>query len=230
MESLCIIPARKGSKGILNKNLRMVFNKPLISYAIERAKDAHMVNRVVVSTDGEEIATISNSYGAEVIMRPSDISGDKDTSEVALLHVLDYLYKEEGYQPDIVVFTQCTSPMTLPEDIDGTVKMMLDENADSAFGVIPFHGFLWERNNDGDTEGINHRKNVRIMRQDINNQFIETGGVYCMRTEGFKKAKHRFFGKTVFYVIPQTRYLEIDEPIDLIIAETVMEYQKNSKK
>jgi len=229
MEILAIIPARGGSKGIRHKNTRLIASKPLIAYAIESAHQAKL-DRIIVSTDNEKIASISNKMRTEVIRRPANISGDLDSSEAALLHALDYLEKSEGYHADVLIFLQCTSPLTLPEDIDGTVQALLDTNADSALTVTPFHYFLWRQDKDGYGVGINHNKRVRQLRQQNNQQYLETGAVYVMRLAGFKKAKHRFFGKTAMYVIPPERCLEIDEPVDLSIAEILLREQEQNQK
>ena len=220
---LALIPARGGSKGIPHKNMSLLAEKPLLAHTIEQALRAHSVNRVAVSTDDPEIATASTQYGAEVIWRPPEISDDKASSEAALLHTLEYLREKEGYTPDIIVFLQCTSPLTLPEDIDGTVQALLDGNADSALAVTTFQHFLWQWDEHGEAAGINHDKRVRLLRQERKPQFLETGAVYAMRTDGFKKAKHRFFGNIAMYVIPPERCLEIDVPVDLIIAEALLQ-------
>ena len=230
MNILTIIPARGGSKGIPRKNVRLLAGKPLIAHTIEHARQACSVDRVVVSTDDPEIAAVSEQYSAEVVWRPAEISGDTASSESALLHVLESLQQTEGYQPDLVVFLQCTSPLTLPEDIDGTVQALLDENADSALAVTPFHYFLWRRDKKGEVVGINHDKRVRPLRHKRESQFLETGAVYVMRTEGFKKVKHRFFGKTAMYVMPPERCLEIDEPVDFHIAEVLMRERQQQQK
>jgi YrbI family 3-deoxy-D-manno-octulosonate 8-phosphate phosphatase len=224
MKILAIIPARGGSKGIPQKNIHPLAGKPLIAHTIEAAKEAEMINRVVVSTDDPEIESISETFGAEVIRRPSDISGDNARSEDALLHVMRYLEENEGYLPDLVVFLQCTSPLTTAQDIDGSVNALFNESADTALAVAPFHYFLWERNTSGDAIGINHDKSVRLMRQDQQPQYIETGAVYVMKAQQFKEVGHRFFGKTALYVMPEERCLEIDEPVDLIIAEEMKRY------
>lgn len=228
--TLSIIPARGGSKGIPRKNLHLLGGKPLIAHSIDSAVSATFVHRVIVSTDDAEIARVAREYGSEIVMRPSEISGDTATSESALLHVLEHLANSEGYQPDLVVFLQCTSPLTLPEDIDGTVRMLLEENADTAFAAIPFHYFLWKRDGTGAAQGINHDKEIRLLRQDQEEQFLESGAVYVMRTQGFKETKHRFFGKTAIYVMPPERCLEIDEPVDLRITEILMQEQQKKDK
>lgn len=228
--SIAIIPARGGSKGIPRKNLSLLAGKPLISHIIGTAQLAKTVDRIVVSTDDNEIAKVSRKFGAEVVMRPTDLSDDKASSESALIHVLDVLEKNENYKPDLIIFLQCTSPLTLPEDIDGTVRTLIDSNADSALAVTPFHYFLWGQNNDGYGVGINHDKNVRLLRQQNNQQYLETGAVYVMRQSEFKKTKHRFFGKTVIHIIPPERCLEIDEPVDLRIAEILLDGQQQDQK
>lgn len=222
MDCLAIIPARGGSKGIPHKNIQLLNGKPLVAYAIEQALASNFISRVVVSTDDEEIGAVAKRYGAEVVWRPDEISGDQASSEAALLHTLDVLEQREAYHPALVVFLQCTSPLTLAEDIDGTIDVLLKQEADSALAVIPFHYFVWEENADGDMVGVNHDKRVRLLRQERTPQFLETGAVYVMRTPGFKRAKHRFFGKTAMYLMPAERRWEIDEPGDLEIADILL--------
>lgn len=220
MKIAAIIPARGGSKGIPDKNIKILSGQPLISYTIENAKRSGLIERVFVSTDSLEIERISKAYGAEVILRPPEISGDRSSSEEALLDALKQIEEKNSLVPDILVFLQCTSPLTLPEDINGTIQVLLDEKADSAFSAAHFHYFLWKREPDGDSAGINHNKKVRPLRQEREAQFLETGAVYAMRANGFKEAKFRFFGKTAMYVMPAERCLEIDEPFDLVLAES----------
>lgn len=225
---LAVIPARGGSKGILNKNLCLLAGKPLIAHTIEHARQARSINRTVVSTDSPEIAAVSEQYGAEVVQRPEEITGDTASSESALLHTLEHLQQTQRCEPDLVVFLQCTSPLIMAEDIDGTVQTLLDENADSALAVVPFRYFLWRREPDGYAAAINHDKRTRPLRQECDPQFLEAGAVYVMRTQGFKQARHRFFGTTAMYVMPQERCLEIDDPVDLIMAETLFQHRQQT--
>lgn len=99
------------------------------------------------------------------------------------------------------------------------------QGADTAFTAAPFHYFLWSVNVEGEAQGINHDKRNRIMRQQCDNQFVETGAVYVMKVPGFLEEKHRFFGKTILYEIPEERCFEVDEPVDLIVAEQLMKTQ-----
>lgn len=221
-QSLAIIPARGGSKGISRKNVRPLCGKPLLGWTIEAARAARRVDRVVVSTDDAEIAEVARRYGAEVVDRPARLAGDAASSEAALLHALEHLCATEGYRPDLVVFLQCTAPLTLPDDIDGTVEALERERADTALAVVPFHYFLWRRDLSGDGVGIDHDKRARPLRQERAPQYLEAGAIYVMRAAGFLEAKHRFFGKTALYEIPAHRRWEIDEPVDLEVAETLL--------
>jgi len=230
MECLAIIPARGGSKGIPHKNIRLLAGKPLLAYTIEQALSSELISRVAVSTDDDEIAAVARQYGADVVRRPAAISGDRASSEAALLHTLDYLEHAEGYSPELLVFLQCTSPLTSVDDIDGTIHALLEDQADSALAVVPFHYFLWQEGEDGDFSGINHDKRARLLRQEQAAQFLETGAVYVMRVQGFKQAKHRFFGKTRVYVMPPERRWEIDEPVDFAVAETLLHYSRQKSR
>jgi N-acylneuraminate cytidylyltransferase len=220
-KALAIIPARGGSKGIPRKNIRLVCGQPLIAWTIQAARTARSVGRVVVSTDDSEIADVASRFGAEVVRRPAELSGDTASSEQALLHTLEMLEADGADRPPLLAFLQCTSPLTLAEDVDGTLRELVESNADSALTVAPFHHFLW-RAEDGNAVGANHDKQVRPMRQARKPQYLETGAVYAMKTDGFRAARHRFFGKTVMHVVPSDRTLEIDDPRDLVMAETLL--------
>ena len=229
-EIVAIIPARGGSKGIPRKNIALLCGHPLISHTIRAAKQSKSVNRVFVSTDDYEIETVSRKYGAEVIRRPADISGDEASSENALIHVLNHLHLSEKHLPEITVFLQCTAPLMTSEDIDGVVEALLKENADSAFAVTDFHYFIWKMGPRGFAEAVNHdASEKRARRQDLKPQYIETGSVYAMRTAGFLESGKRFFGKTVFHITPLEHHLEIDESQDLFIAESIMRRKKESR-
>ncbi|MBL9136094.1 MAG: acylneuraminate cytidylyltransferase [Verrucomicrobiales bacterium] len=222
---LAIIPARAGSKGIPGKNLRRIAGKSILAWTIDAAKNSRHGLRVVVSTDGAEIAAEAKACGAEVVWRPESIAGDRAKSEDALLHVIDHFASNEGYHPALIVFLQCTSPLTAGADIDGTIDALTREGAETAVAVVPFHYFLWRREPHGGGTGINHDSRVRPLRQEREPQFLETGAVYVMQTEGFLRTRHRFFGKTALYEMPAERRWEIDDPVDLEVAEVLLRHQ-----
>jgi YrbI family 3-deoxy-D-manno-octulosonate 8-phosphate phosphatase len=230
MNVLAIIPARGDSKGIPHKNIKPIAGLPLIAWNIRAALSSDLIARTIVSTDDAEIGKVAKQYGAELIWRPKEISGDEASSESALLHVLNKLCETEQYTPDLLVFLQCTSPLTMTIDIDNCIRKLLAENADSATTVSNFHYFIWGENDDNSATGINHDKSFRPRRQDRESQYLETGAVYVMKTKGFLKHHHRFFGKTVLSEMPEHRVLEIDHPIDLIIAEIRLRDLTNKQK
>lgn len=215
MEALAVIPARGGSKGLPRKNVRLLCGKPLVAWTIEAALAAKTISRVIVSTDDEEIAAVSRQYGAEVVRRPRAISGDTSPSEAALVHVLETLGVTEGR----LAFLQCTSPLTLPEDIDRTVEAL--DDADSAFTAAPWHHFLWQEGPDGAIP-LGHEKSYRPMRQELRGPYLEVGAVYAVRIDAFLTNPGRFVGRTVMVPIPHERSLEIDTEEELLFAELLL--------
>ncbi len=229
-ECLAVIPARGGSKGIPRKNVRMVAGRPLIAWTILAARAANRVSRVVVSTDDREIADVAAEHGAQVVWRPESISGDTASSESALLHCLEELHRAEGYRPELLAFLQCTSPLTAAADIDGTIQTLVETSADSALSVTPFHYFIWKPDGQGGAAAVNHDKSFRPRRQDRDPQYLETGAVYAMRADGFRQARHRFFGKTASYVMPSERVFEIDDPRDMVVVESLLRLREQRNR
>lgn len=212
---IAVIPARGGSKGVPRKNVRPLCGRPLIAWAIQAARRAETVDRIVVSTDDDEIASVSRQWGAEVVRRPAALSGDTAPSEAALLHALEEL----GVRDGILAFLQCTAPLMLPEDIDGTVGAA--RTADTAFTAAPWHGFLWQ-DGPGGPIPVGHDSTRRPMRQEQRGLYREVGAVYAMGVEGFLRARHRFYGRTVLYPIAPERAVEIDDETDFALAEALM--------
>jgi len=177
----------------------------------------------VVSTDDPQIAEVSEAFGAEVVRRPAEISGDAAPSEAALLHALSELGIDRG----ALAFMQCTSPLVLPEDVDGTLARLA--RADSAFAAVPSHRFLWEAAPSG-PKPVGHDPSHRPMRQELGSRFVEAGSVYAMDIAGFLKARRRFFGRIELYPIPPERGLEIDDETDFLLAECVMRRRLDARK
>lgn len=215
--NIAIIPARSGSKGIVDKNIRPFCGVPLLARTIRAAKAAASVDRVVVSTDSESYAALARGEGAEVVIRPPELSADEASSESALLHAL----QETKAQPRWIVFLQCTSPFTRAEDIDRLVGAAEAAGADSGLTAVASHSFVWRNAGDGGVTGVNHDKSVRLRRQDRDAEFVENGAVYVMDGKGFARHRHRFFGKTVLSEMPEWTRLEIDSANDWAAAEAV---------
>ncbi|MFC8091614.1 cytidylyltransferase domain-containing protein [Streptomyces sp. NPDC057301] len=243
---LAVIPARGGSKGVPAKNLMPVGGVPLVSRAVRECRASRLVTDVVVSTDDQGIAAAARQAGAEVVLRPAAIAGDTATSEAAVLHAMDAHEALHGSPVDVVLLVQCTSPFIIREDLDGVVKAIVANGADTALTVAPFHGFVWRHGDDepaalrtereaaeGGTDtvttrtttsggyGVNHDKSFRPRRQDRPQDFLETGAAYAMDAAGFREHKHRFFGRTELVRTDPARVLEIDDPHDLARARAL---------
>lgn len=225
MNVTAVIPARGGSKGIPGKNVAEVGGVPLVARAVRACLAAAHVTRVAVSTDDEAIARAARAAGAEVVERPAELGSDEASSESALLHALDRLEERHGEPVDVLVFVQCTSPFVTAGEVEETVLAVVRDGADSAFTAVPFHGFLWTA--DPGTgpghgaRGVNHDSAVRQRRQDRTPEYLESGAVYAMRAEGFRRHGHRFFGRTQLVPTAPERAIEIDEPGDLARARAL---------
>ncbi|MCC5476645.1 cytidylyltransferase domain-containing protein [Streptomyces sp. NPDC059680] len=220
---LAVIPARGGSKGVPAKNLAPVGGVPLVARAVRECRATRLVTDVVVSTDDQAIAAAAREAGAEVVLRPAAIAGDTATSEAAVLHAMDAHEALHGATVDVVLLVQCTSPFIVREDIDGVAGAVVENGADTAVTVAPFHGFIW-READAESEGgvgVNHDKAYRPRRQDRPQDFLETGAAYAMDAAGFRKHQHRFFGRTELVRTDPARVLEIDDPHDLARARAL---------
>ena len=219
---ITIIPARGGSKGIPRKNLAPLCGKPLIAWSIEAALGASSVGRVVVSTDDDEIASVSRRFGAEVVMRPAEISGDAASSESALLHTLDSLRAPEGCDPDTVVFLQATSPCRTPTDIEEALQHFREKQADSLFSACVEH-FVgrWRRQQEG-IKPLNYDPCSRPRRQEFAPEYVENGNIYIFRSSILRETGSRLGGKVSVYEMPRWKSFQIDEPEDLIAAEGFM--------
>lgn len=217
---VAVVPARAGSKGIPGKNLRTVAGRSLVRRAVESARAASTIDAVIVSTDGDAIATEAVAAGARVIRRPAGIAGDDASSESALLHALDQL-DAAGNDPEIVVFLQATSPFVDPDDLDAAVARVQDGHADSVFAAAPSHAFLWRNADDGSARAVNHDAAVRPRRQDREPEYRETGAFYAFRTAAFRQHRHRFHGRVELVVVDGHGAIDIDDPADLELAEAL---------
>ena len=222
MKIITIIPARSGSKRIPRKNIIPFLGKPLVEHSIEHAQKSRLVNRVIISTDDEEIAGIAAKCGAEVIKRPQDISGDKSSSETALLHVVDHLEKTEGYSPDIVVFLQCTSPLRKNDDIDNAIKILINKKSDSLFSVYRFNKYIWRLKN-GSIIPVNYDYQNRWREQDFPIQYQENGSIYVFKPWVLKELKNRLGGKIEIFEMDYINSFQIDSYEDLALCECILE-------
>ncbi|WP_406700185.1 acylneuraminate cytidylyltransferase [Singulisphaera sp. Ch08] len=220
-EILAIIPARGGSKGIPRKNIRPIAGKPLLAYTIEHARRTPDITRIVVSTDDGEIGAVAEDWGAEVIKRPPELSGDEASSESALLHALDQLRRVEGYDPGLVVFLQATSPLRRPDDIQSAITTFMAEEADSLFSAGPVHGFIWRREA-GRLSSFSYDYRNRRRRQDAPEELVENGSIYIFKPQVLRASGNRLGGKIATYLMDPLDSLQVDEPSDMPLFERLL--------
>jgi N-acylneuraminate cytidylyltransferase len=218
LRPIALIPARGGSKGIPGKNLRSVAGVPLVVRSVEAARSATGLGDVWVSSDDLAIGSLAERAGARWLRRPSDLAGDRASSEAALIHALQLL-AEQGPLPPLFVFLQCTSPFTTGRQIEAVVAALDNSDANMAFSVVPWHGFLWRHDSRGHGIGVNHdASQPRQRRQDLPPTYLETGAIYAIRTEPFLEIGSRFVSPTV--PVPMEGIApEIDTLEDLHLCE-----------
>ncbi|MFJ4222849.1 cytidylyltransferase domain-containing protein [Microbacterium sp. NPDC089695] len=220
MTTVAIIPARGGSKGVPRKNVQRVGGVPLVERAVRAALAADGIDLVAVSTDDAEIAAVAAAAGAVVIRRPVDISGDTASSESAILHALDEL-EAAGESIDVVAFLQATSPFIPSDALSAAVRDVHGDRADSVFSAHETYGFLWGRTGDDAAVALNHEAGHRPRRQDREPHYLETGAFYVFRADGFRTARHRFFGRIRIAEVPEWTAIEIDDTQQLEIARAL---------
>lgn len=208
------------------KNLLPVAGKPLLVHTVEHALAARSVDRVVVSTDDPEIGRAARHAGAEVVERPARLSGATAPSEAALLHVLDSLERREGYRPELVVFLQCTAPVRRPADVDGAVARLRSEGADSLLSVVESRSFLW-RLEEGRPAPLNYDPSARPRSQDRPPEFQENGSIYVTKVELLRATGNRLGGRIALYPMEPDCFVDIDGPLDLVLAEAVLRWRRD---
>lgn len=217
---VAIIPARAGSKGIINKNIIDFCNKPLIGWSIGQAKKSKCVDEVYVSTDGEEIASISKQFGAKVIWRPKEIANDIASSEEALIHAMDVIEKCDTVNR--VVFLQATSPIRKSDDIDKAMSVFESGNYDSLFSMSILEDYcIWKEGN-GQINSWSYDYRARGRRQERERLYLENGSIYIFTPEILRKNKNRLGGKIGMYEMPFNQSYEIDSVEDILICEFFM--------
>ncbi|MCW2852080.1 MAG: acylneuraminate cytidylyltransferase [Nocardioides sp.] len=219
--TLCLIPARGGSKGIPRKNVRDVGGKPLIVWTIEQAlaiQDEGPVE-VVVSTDDEEIAAVAADAGADVpFLRPSELAEDTTATEPVVIHAIEQL-TAAGRRPDTVMLLQATSPLRRSGTLSRALREFRESGVDSSVGVVPQAPFLWWAT---DPPRADYEVDHRRRRQDMTPEMMryrETGSVYVTRTEIYLEQHNRLGGRIGLFVMDEIEGVDIDTAADLAFAE-----------
>jgi YrbI family 3-deoxy-D-manno-octulosonate 8-phosphate phosphatase len=224
-EILALIPARGGSKGIPRKNVRVVAGLPLVAHSIRAARETPAITRVVVSTDDAEVERVARDWGAEVIWRPPEISGDTASSESALLHALIELRSEEGYSPELVVFLQPTSPLRRLDDVQNAVEALTTAEADSLFSACEQHAFVWRRQ-DGVVDSFTYDYRTRPRRQDAPEFLMENGSIYVFKPWVLEQLGNRLGGRIAVYPMSIYDSFQIDERDDLDVMEALFAFRE----
>ena len=217
---LGLIPARGGSKGIPRKNLVELSRKPLISYTIQAAKNSRYIDDVFVSTEDKEIATLSRSFGVEIIDRPKTLAGDNIPSLRVIEHAIDYLAKK-GFLYDVIVLLQPTSPLRNSHHIDEALSLFFKSHFDSVVSVCQSHYLLWKRV-DHRLLPVNHSVKKRVRRQDMPREFFENGAIYITTCKLILRDKKILGGRIGLYIMDKKCSVDIDDKFDLWLCEKIM--------
>ncbi len=223
---LGIIPARGGSKGIPRKNIRPLAGKPLIGWTIEPALESNLCQQLIVSTDDPEIASVSRELGADVpFIRPSAISSDTATSLSVVEHALDWMTDTGAEIFSHVLLLQPTSPFRTVEDIQNAVKIAKETGAAVVSVCEPRdHPYLVKIIRPDGTLGDFIPESAHCSRrQDFPSVFTLNGAIYLISVDCLRKEKTFTPEKTVPYIMPRERSLDIDTPWDFFLAEQIMQ-------
>ena len=216
--------ARGGSKGIKNKNLTKIKGKPLIYYTIREAKKTHQISKYIVSTDSSKIRKIAQKYGAEVpFLRPKKFSQDNSSSASALKHALIKCEKIFNKKFDYIVELMATNPLKTRKDIQNIIKILLKNKADSVIAVnqlFDHHPARIKKIVKGKLYDFVVKEKLESRRQDLKpNAYIRSGSIYAMSRRYVMSKKRYFSGKSLAYILPVERTVNIDDKNDLIIAK-----------
>jgi len=224
---LCTICARGGSKGVKNKNIKLLHGKPLIAYTIEQALNSKLFEYIVVSTDSDKIAEVSKEYGAEIFFRrSSEMSSDK----AGKLEVIRdaFLRSEEHYNTtfDYLIDLDATAPLRNTDDIINSFRQFLENNNDNLITAMssrrsPYFNLI-EVDENGNVN-LSKPLNERIIRrQDTPKTYDMNASIYIWKRDVILKDNNLFLDKTGLYVMPEERSIDIDAELDYKFVEFIM--------
>lgn len=218
---IAVIPARGGSKGVPRKNIRIVAGKPLIAWTIEQAKKSKYIDRIILSSEDEEIIDVARGLGCEVpFVRPRELALDDIPGIDPVLHALKSV---PGY--DYVVLLQPTSPLRSTEDIDGTIEKCLNQGANACVTVTepeksPY--WMFTLNSEGKMVPLIATDAKVTRRQDLPKVFALNGAVYVARCDWLIASQTFLYEETVPFLMPKSRSFDIDTELDLKICEYLL--------
>lgn len=220
-----LIPARGGSKRLPRKNIKLLVDKPLIAWSIETAKASKYIDRVVVSTDDEEIKRISEQYGAEVpFLRPEYLSNDQASSFDVVKHAIDFLTLSRSNE--LIVLLQPTSPLRLASEIDTALEFFVQKNAKGVVSISETeHSPMWSNTmpEDGCMSDFIRPEVQGKRSQDLPTFFRLNGSIYIYETLSLLEQSKIFFNENVYgFQTSLETAVDIDTGLDFLIAETIM--------
>lgn len=230
---LAIITARGGSKGLPRKNIKEMCGKPLIFWSIEAGLGSEYVDEVMVTTDSEEIASISREFGASVpFLRPAEFSSDVATSFDVIKHAVIFYENELHKKFDYVVLLEPTSPLRDKDDIDMAIeKLFSNPNASAIVGISKTESqnpaFLIQKSDKDFLVGYESHDMKVLRRQDINEVYFFEGSVYVSRVDTLLSKKTFYHECTLGYEVPKWKSLEIDDIDDFIMVEAMMKVKRS---
>ena len=217
---LAIIPARSGSKGLKDKNIKNLKGKPLLAYTIEAARACMFFDRVIVSTDSEKYAQIAKNYGADVpFLRTAINSSDNANSWDVAKEVLSKL--EEKY--DVIVWLQPTSPLRTAEDITKAIDLFFEKEADTLFSVCETqHPMFWCNTLDETLSAKDFiKQEFHKPRQQLPKSYTLNGAIYVVKTACLKNL-NLYSDKGFVYIMDKKHSIDIDTEIDFKLAELLL--------
>lgn len=227
---LAVITARGGSKDIPKKNIKLLAGKPLIVYTIQAAKDSRYLDDWLVSTDSPEIAKISKRYGAPVpFLRPAELATDSAKSIPVVLHALDWLAANRGQEYDYTLILQPTSPLRTAQDIDQAIKKAVDGKADSVMGMVQLTDIsipkLKKLKGDRILPLADEEGKTSQSRQEPMAVYKRNCAIYLTKVSLLRR--NDLFGKkSLAYVMPAERSVDINTPLDFLITETLLKQKQ----
>jgi len=221
---LGITLARGGSKGIKDKNLVKIKGKPLIYYTIKEAKKTKEITNYIVSTDSSKIKKVAQKYKVKVpFLRPKKFSQDSSSSASALKHALIECEKIFNKKFDYVVELMATNPLKKASDIKNIIKILLKNKSDSVIAVnqlFDHHPARIKKIVKGKLYDFAIKEKLESRRQDLKpNAYVRSGSIYAMSRRYVMSEKRYFSGKSLAYILPLERTINIDDKNDLIIAK-----------
>ena len=233
MNLLCTICARGGSKGVKNKNIRLLNGKPLIAYTILQAKSSKLFSNIVISTDSDEIASVAIKYGGEVFFkRDKELSTDNASK---LDVIKDACIKSENYYNkkfDYIVDLDVTSPLRDVEDIRNSFEQFLKNDNDNLITAMPSRRspyFNLIEIIDNQVKLSKEPPNKIVRRQDVPKTYDMNASIYIWKRDALLKNDTLFLDKTGLYIMPEERSIDIDSEFDFKFVEFLMK-EKNVKK